>query len=363
MLPPLSREGGTPLHLPPPAAERGPGRRAPVFYNAAMCLDRDLGVAFARAWARRVGLGRSGWEMLAATGVRGLRVAHESDLFASLVLTESRPEALEVLRANVARCAAQGVSVRAHDARTRLSDGPFDVVDLDPFGTPEPFLDAALGALAPGGLIGVTATDMMVLAGVVPGACERRYGARPVRGRLGPEGGLRILLAHLARRSATLGRHVVPRLAYVHDHHVRLYATVDDGPAVPAAPIGPIDPSAWDGPTLAGAPPFGPMWLGPLFDRELVSGLQVPETAARPKELARWLEAFRAEVDADRPFYYEPNELARELGLARPPSRARLLEGLRSRGFAAGATHARPGAFRTTAPRPVVHEIARETAR
>lgn len=358
MLPPLRREGATPLHLPEPVALRGPGRRSAVFYNAAMCLDRDLGVAFARAWARRVGARQTGWEMLAATGARGLRLLHESDLLRSLVLTETHPAALEVLRANAGPFEDRGAVVREFDARGPLPDGPFDLVDLDPYGSPEPFLPAAFASLRSGGLLAVTATDMMVLAGVVPGACERRYHARPVRGRLGPEGGLRILLAHLSRSAAQHGRHLVPRLAYVHDHHVRVYASVDagrsDGP-----PVSEVDPARWDGPPLAGTPPFGPMWLGPLFDRDLVRSLEVPEGAERPTELRRWIDAFRSEVDADAPFYYEPNELAKALRLRSPPPRERLLHELRAAGFAAGRTHARPSGVRTTAPRPRVEAAAR----
>ncbi|MGI0131737.1 MAG: hypothetical protein ACREDK_01370 [Thermoplasmata archaeon] len=351
------------MHLPAPAALRGPGRRAPVFYNAAMCVDRDLGVAFARAWARRVGPGRTGWEMLAATGARGLRLLNESDLFAALTLTELHPDALAVLEANASPWASRGATVRRHDARSPLGERAFEVVDLDPFGSPVPFLDAAFAALAPGGLLAVTATDMMVLAGVLPGACERRYSARPVRGRLAPEAGLRILIADLSRRADVLARHLVPRLAYVHDHHVRVYASIEEGRSATPAPLGAIDPATWDGPTLGGAPPFGPMWLGPLLDPGIIATLEVPATAARRRELETWIGHLKGEAGVDRPFFFEPNEIARALALPHPPSRQDVLDGLRSAGFAAAASHARPGAFRTTAPRSVVYEVARALAR
>lgn len=38
--------------------------------------------------------------------------------------------------------------------------GGYDAVDLDPYGTPAQFLDAAVQAVAEGGLLMVTATDM-----------------------------------------------------------------------------------------------------------------------------------------------------------------------------------------------------------
>lgn len=37
----------------------------------------------------------------------------------------------------------------------------FDCVDLDPYGSPSPFVDAAVQCVADGGLLMVTATDMV----------------------------------------------------------------------------------------------------------------------------------------------------------------------------------------------------------
>ena len=40
------------------------------------------------------------------------------------------------------------------------SPGAYDVVDLDPYGSPSHFLDSAVQSVAEGGLLMVTATDM-----------------------------------------------------------------------------------------------------------------------------------------------------------------------------------------------------------
>jgi len=47
----------------------------------------------------------------------------------------------------------------------RSEKDKFDVVDLDPYGTAAPFLDAAVQCVADGGLLCVTCTDGAVLAG------------------------------------------------------------------------------------------------------------------------------------------------------------------------------------------------------
>jgi len=339
------------------APGRGPRARAPVFYNPAMAVDRDLAVAFVRA--RFPGGGGAGWEMLAATGARGLRLVREGPGFRTILLTEANPEAVAVLVQNAA--GFPGVRVLEADAHAVPDGAPFEYVDLDPYGSPLSFLDPAVEAVRPGGVLAVTATDLMVLAGVQPGACERRYGARPVRGRLGPEGGLRILLANVARTARRHGRAARPLLAYVRDHHIRLYVEVGE-PSGTGDPIGAIDPGTWDGPVVGQGAPFGPLWLGPLFDAALVGRLALPPTAAHPKEVDSFLGKLRGEVEVDRPFYYEANELAAALGLASPGPLRSFVTALAALGYRAAPTHARDGGFRTDAPRSVVESVARSLA-
>ena len=320
-----------------------------------MAADRDLAVAFAIAWGTAPGRRRSGWDQQSATGVRALRLVAESQTFERFLLTDSHPEAVRVLAANAR--SAPGVTVQRWDARTPPSDPPFDYVDVDPYGSPLPFLPAAFGALAAEGVLAVTATDMMVLAGAQSAACYRLYGARPVRARLGSEGGLRILLAAIAREAARHDGGVDPLLAYVRGHHVRAYVRWRRGLRTPA-PVGEIEPRAWAGPPLGGPGPFGPLWLGRLFEAELVERLQVPPSAQEPKEVGALLDRFRAEARVDVPFYYEPNALARQLKEARPVPLAEFERQIRAAGFGFARTHVRPEGFRTDAPRSVVESIA-----
>ncbi len=327
-----------------------------------MAADRDVAVAFATAWAHRLGRRLAGWEMTAATGVRGLRLAAESGAFERFCLTEANDAAAELLGRNAA--GRPGVTTERRDARTPPAAAAFDYVDLDPYGTPAPFVPAALSAVRPDGVIAVTATDMVVLAGVQKGACERRYGARPVRGRLAPEAGLRILIGYLAREARVHGLALQPLLAYVREHYVRVYAQlVPDARNEIPSPVETLEPGSWTGPPLGDPGPFGPLWVGPLYDRPLVLELAPPAGAARPRETELLLERWREESAVDVPFYYEANRLAGRLRLRAPPPLRALLEGLRARGFRAGRTHARPEGFRTDAPRAEVERLAEALGR
>ncbi|MCI4350100.1 MAG: hypothetical protein L3K15_01100 [Thermoplasmata archaeon] len=332
-----------------------------MFYNPAMELDRDVAVAVARA-SLPTGRARRGWDMLSATGIRGLRVLHEGGGFHPMVLSERDGQAIDVLRENAARYREEGAAVVRLDAQRPVSRGGFDYVDLDPFGSPVPFIESALAAVADDGLLAVTATDLPVLAGANRAACERRYGARPLRGRLGPEGGLRILLAYLAGATRRTGRRLVPRLAYVLGHHLRCYVTVTRHDAATPDPVGWIGDSTWEGPRLPPGPAVGPLWVGPLFDPDWVARLAPPSTAARPRELTHLLERWKAEATVPSVLFYEPNEIAGNLGLRSPPALAPLLQALEAAGYAAVRSHVRPSAFRTSAPRPVVESVARSVA-
>jgi len=325
-----------------------------------MASDRDLNVAVVRAWRSTGHPCRSGWEMLAATGVRGLRLVHEAGPFARFDLTERDPTSAELLARNAGRFVGEGARAARADAVARAPSGLAEYVDLDPYGTPLPFLDAAFRGLAPGGLLAVTATDMRVLAGVDRDVAERRYGGRPVRGRLGPEGGLRLLLAELQRRATARGARIHPRLAYVGSHHVRAYLTLEPADRRRAPPpVAEIDPATWTGPPLPGTGPLGPFWLGPLLDGSLMAALTVPPNAAEPKAVARTIEILREEAEVDRPFYYESNSIAEGLSLARPPSVDAFRRELASGGFRTVRTQARAGAFRTDAPVDAVRAAAR----
>ena len=63
----------------------------------------------------------------------------------------------------------------------QLTGQPFDVIDLDPYGSPHLFLDGAVQAVADGGLLLVTCTDMGVLCGNAPDTSYSKYGATSIK--------------------------------------------------------------------------------------------------------------------------------------------------------------------------------------
>jgi tRNA (guanine26-N2/guanine27-N2)-dimethyltransferase len=115
-------------------------------------------------------------------------------------------------------------SERVFDARR----DPFDVVDLDPYGSPAPFLAQAVQAVREGGLLCITATDMSTMCGKNAELCFTKYRAMPFHGtvKYSHEMAIRILLGSIEAHANACGRHIVPILSVHMDFYVRVFVRV-----------------------------------------------------------------------------------------------------------------------------------------
>lgn len=100
------------------------------------------------------------------------------------------------------------------------------MVDIDPYGTAAPYLEAAIQAVDEGGLLCVTCTDMPVLCGIYPETCFAKYSALSLRAEYCHELALRIVLSALHSHAARFGRVIQPLLALSVDFYVRLFVRV-----------------------------------------------------------------------------------------------------------------------------------------
>ena len=55
------------------------------------------------------------------------------------------------------------------------------MVDIDPFGTPSPFIESAAISAKAGGMLCVTATDTSALCGTYKEPCIRKYNSMPLK--------------------------------------------------------------------------------------------------------------------------------------------------------------------------------------
>ena len=244
---------------------------AAVFYNNAQIFNRDLSVLVARLVLKQkrdedaaklakkvarfeaardagkpihtphpaegVVVGSRILDALSASGMRAIRYAKELDGLALVLANDYDASAVESIRRNVEFNDLDSSLVQACHADAALTmmmhreaGKQFDLVDLDPFGSPAAFLDSAVQSVSEGGMLAVTCTDMAVLCGNHSEACFGKYGTMPLRGDSTHEFALRMVLACLQTHAARYKRYIVPMVSCSIDFYVRLFVRVYTSP-------------------------------------------------------------------------------------------------------------------------------------
>jgi len=347
----LLAEGACKFYAQPSGGEKGPvSRQGGAFYNPAMRHARDVTVALCRAAAK------PGWTMLdglASSGVRGLRVALEAAPIAEIVLNVYNPSIVQIIDKNIALNGAKNARSSRRNVNALLGEERFDYVDIDPFGTPVPYLTAALQGVENKGMLGFCATDVGVLTGSFKKVCQRRYMARPVNNECAHELALRILVGYAVRLAAAHDLAAEPLVCYSRGHYLRCYLMMTRGVKRAEAQMEQMahanfepDGRRWISKHPEAREHAGPLWVGPLFSKDILGAMSQrlsEHTQGIEKDLTLWEKEWGA-----APLFYDTNIMARKFK-ASPPKLATLMEGLRSMGFNAQSTYFTPTGFKTDA--------------
>jgi tRNA (guanine26-N2/guanine27-N2)-dimethyltransferase len=348
-------EGQTTLLVPDFKAFKGPGSsKVPVFYNPNMEFNRDVTIPVFEAH-----LGKKKVEILdglAGTGARGIRLSNEVDGNFKTLLIDKNRLAKELIEKNVKLNDLEEIEVMNKDLNILLSEKNFDYIDIDPFGSPVKFLDAAFRSIRNNGLVAVTATDTAPLCGTYPKVTMRRYGAQIVKTSYCHEVGLRILLGYCAREALKYDMAVEPLLVHYSDHYYRIYLTVKKGAKRADKSLRNLgyiqhEPETKNRIILSLKDPapksLGPLWIGNLYDKAFLKKIKPDKPLGTTKRLMKYLRLWLEEAEAP-PTYYDVNEVA-SINRSSPPKVDWMLERLRDNGFFASKTHFSPTAFKTDA--------------
>ncbi len=178
-------------------------------------------------------------DALSATGLRALRYAKELPFVTSVTANDLSKKASDSIKLNVKHNGVEEIvhptaenaiihmySVMAKEA-AGASDPKYQVIDLDPYGTVAPFLDAALQAVSKDGLLCITSTDTAVFASNgYPEKAYSQYGGLTAKGYHCHEAGLRLILQTIASTAARYGLAIEPLLSLSIDFYVRIFVRV-----------------------------------------------------------------------------------------------------------------------------------------
>jgi tRNA (guanine26-N2/guanine27-N2)-dimethyltransferase len=359
--------------------------KAPVFYNPVMEFNRDLAVLALQAYRKATKRQISVCEPLCGCGIRGIRFAMEVEDVQNVLMGDINERASKLANCNVRMNGVdERVNVKNEDANHLLAcyaapRNRFDVVDIDPFGSPVSYVDSAVRALRNNGLLALTATDMAPLCGVHPKACIRKYGGKPLRTEYCHELAVRLLAGCLVTTAAKYDVGVNVVFSHSSNHYVRIYATIEYGARKADESIksmgyilhcfncfhreiakGPL--FLWHSGKCSecnsSLSVAGPLWLGKIFDKRFC---ELMEEVARNRDLrlGRRIEKTLALIknEAEAPItYYVSDKLCDRLNLP-GISVTKLVEALRIARFQAYATHFNSKGIRTDASAVKIKEL------
>ncbi|KAJ7774567.1 N2 N2-dimethylguanosine tRNA methyltransferase [Mycena maculata] len=365
-------------------------------------------------------------EALSATGLRSIRYAKEIPHVSYVIANDLSSAATAAMKRNIdlnglgplppasgtdpAAASTRPTEIRVNegDACTlmynhRENTKRVDVLDLDPYGTAAPFIDAAVQCIRDDGLLCVTCTDLTVLATTnYAEKCFSNYGGIPVKAEYCHEAALRLVLHSISTSAARYGRYIEPILSLSIDFYVRLFIRIRTSPlevkkaitktstywvctdcqsfygqpmakvTEKAHPSGAVNYNfkLQPGPPVMDKCPecegtlhmAGPMWSAPIHDsgfvgkvlEHLASNETLYGTASRMKGM---LTVAKEELP-DTPFYFTPTRVANFFHCS-TPSLADVASALLHGGHKVSRSHASAGSIKSTATRAEVFDIFR----
>jgi tRNA (guanine26-N2/guanine27-N2)-dimethyltransferase len=370
------REGSVEVRVPEARDGASEGSGDGVFYNPTQELNRDVTVATLRAFRERESRAETYLDAMTASGIRGVRAAAAGY---EVTCADLDPDAVELARENLAVNDLDGRVVERNANALLYDEGPFDVVDVDPFGTPMPFADPALANARD--LVCVTATDTAPLCGAHLNSGIRKYAAVPQNTEYHAEMGLRVLLSALVRTAARYDVAAAPVLSHVSRHYARTYLELDHRATSADALIEELGhvyhcedclhrehefgliarpPEAC--PACGGERVLtaGPVWLGPTCDPGFAEAVRerITDDMGEAARARRMLATIAGELDA--PTHYDQHRLCKEWGRS-ASAMDEFLAALREAGHEATRAHYSGTAFKTDATVAEIREATAET--
>ena len=303
-----------------------------VFYNPKMKGLRDISVAFLKS------AGAEGTTLLdstSATGIRGIRYSDSG--VAGLTFLDISEKASENTKRNVKRNNLEGISRVFNKSIQEFAhtSEKFDIIDLDPFGSPMPYMNDIMKLSKGGTIMMVTATDTAVLCGAHPKACIKSYDARPLHNELCKEVGIRILMGYAIRIAAKFNFGVDVLMVLSDMHYMRIFYRMRAGAENAVASMkeggfgaycnscGSFGYSKGIAPAFQQAcsncgkrlEAFGPLYLGRLYDKRIVGKILENLEDGNARKI---IEVINDELDI--PFFYNIPKITklRRVGSASP---------------------------------------------
>jgi tRNA (guanine26-N2/guanine27-N2)-dimethyltransferase len=395
-----------------------------AFYNPAQELNRDLTVISIFTYfnfnkfrkpkeiERLKNYKFSIIEPLSATGLRGIRYYNElpKDKINLIVNNDMDIKAVECININIKlnNIDENIFKVYQKDASQLLYQNFsfFDIVDIDPYGSAIPFIDAAIMAAKNNGLLCLTFTDTPVLCGNYPETTLYKYGSIPYKTSSCHEMAKRIALYSVSCSASKYKKVIKPLMCYNAEFYIRLFLIVKDSPEECKSnclkygyvfhcrqcqnkiiiPMAKIEENKIKNGKANSLVKFnnilldkklceicegnmfmcGPFWIDNLYDENWLEKIKENLNSEEfkylkyNKRIENFITGMQNELTMkDYPFYYDYSFLGRDITLS--TFKLVLFEGaLNSLGYKLVQSYYDPNLFKTDAPTNVLYDILKQ---
>ena len=354
-----------------------PSKAMNVFYNEKMILNRDLTILAIDAYKKLYNVNTFDFiDSMAASGITSLRIIKEFEDLRKIYINDTNSMAIDLIKKNLKlnRIDTSKVVLTLKDANCLFSDfsisdnshsfKPVDIISIDPFGTPNRFIDMSFKAIRKEhGLLCITATDTAVLFGVKPNVCKRKYMAKPLHTEYCKEIGARILVYFISRIANINNLGVIPLLSFYSNHFLRIFILTikkkkdiihnfsNYGYLLHCKACGyrsqfsdnilhipQFCPVCNESETLNYS---GPLWIGELHQENFLKQillLNKEKNYSNEKIIDKKITYALDEIRMP-PFYYDIHKLCQELKLSSVPKLNNIIESIKRKGFNASRTH------------------------
>jgi tRNA (guanine26-N2/guanine27-N2)-dimethyltransferase len=231
-----------------------------------------------------------------------------------------------------------------------------DYIDIDPYGSPNPFLDSAIQKLRYG-FLAITATDTAPLCGAYENMCKRKYYAKPIHNELMHEFGLRILIRKVQLVAAQYYKALIPLVSYYKDHYFRVFFY-----SVPTKSI--VDDILKEHKTfdykefnLIQGNTYGPIYTGKLNNKEILKTMleESKKHEDISKETSKFLKNLYEEYETLG--LYDIHKISKELKITEIKDYENLFKELDKEGYKYSRTIFSKYAIKTNAPISFIKKI------
>lgn len=325
-------------------------KKMEVFYNPVMKTNRDISILLLNSVENQnmqIAL------PLAGSGIRGIRFLKELKKvkIKNISFNDHSKKAFEGIKRNLRLNNIKNFSIikkplsenllknkkiKVYDTDANifmLNSSGFDYIDIDPFGSPNIFLDIAVKRISRNGILAITATDTAALTGTYAKATLRKYWAVAKRDEIMHETGLRILIRKVQLIGSQYEKAFIPIFSYFKEHYYRVFFRCIKGKKDVDKII-----------KMHGMfNNVGPLWLGNLWDKKLVdkiyNSILKINNKEENKELIKFLKIINDEAKISSVGFFDINEITERKKIKRMIKKGELIKKIKEKGFRASETH------------------------